>query len=287
MKRQVLFISLLTALLQAQAQLQPVGTIHGPVPLQHVVDGDTIVLYSNLGPRTVRLIGIDAPELDSRDPNGRLAAEQLRQLLPVGSQVWIETDLALEDIYGRLLAYAYVGDGAGDWQIGPERVRQVNLQMIELGWASAMEIAPNNTYADIYTAAQEAVETAGTGMWGRPDDTPVSALPEGPVSIACVLYDPDTTGDASGEKVILSLSEPLDTRGYYLFDEGSKVRIQLPQGVQPAGELVLEHQGQQGIWNNSGDVIYLYRGSVLFDSWEYDGRHYPENTILCRDGSTR
>src|SRR5690606_33284068 len=94
----------------AYAQLAPVGTIHGPVPLQHVVDGDTIVLYSNLGPRTVRLIGIDSPELDQRDPHGAAAADHLRNLLPVGTQLWVETDQSLVDIYGRLLGYVYASD---------------------------------------------------------------------------------------------------------------------------------------------------------------------------------
>lgn len=44
------------------ADSEPVGRLLGPVEVVRVVDGDTIALQSDLGPRSVRLIGIDAPE---------------------------------------------------------------------------------------------------------------------------------------------------------------------------------------------------------------------------------
>ena len=271
----------------ATAQQAPVGTLYGPVPLQQVIDGDTITLYSNLGPRTVRLIGIDAPELDTREPLGSYAAERMRQLLPTGSQVWVETDLALTDLYGRLLGYVYAEDPDGDWQAGPHRLRQLNLQMLEQGWARTLEIAPNNTYADLYAAAEVRARGAGLGIWDESGVTAAAEPPGGPIAISCVLFDPDTPSDASGETVWLDIREPLDTRGYYLHDTGSNVRVQLPHGVQQPGELAVTYMGQQGIWNNGGDTIYLYVSNTLVDSWEYDGSGIGENVILCRDGSTR
>ena len=267
----------------AQAQAEPVGVLHGPVPVLNVMDGDTIVLWSNLGPRTVRLIGIDAPELDRRDPFGQLAAEQLRDSLPIGSNVWVETDLNLEDIYGRLLAYVYVEDPAGDWQIGPHRVTQLNLHMARTGWARTLDIAPNSTYSDLYEDAADQALTGGIGMWSIPEQAQ-TYTPSGIISIACVLYNPDTQNDFNSEIVFLHLAEAMDTRGHYLYDVGSAVRLPLPLGVQPAGELQVLNPGQ-GIWNNSGDTIYLMLGDTVVDSWTYEGGFHDRNTIVCRDGS--
>lgn len=277
---------LLTLLFQvAPAQSEPVGVLHGPVPVLNVIDGDTIVLWSNLGPRTVRLIGIDAPELDRRDPSGHLAAEQLSDRLPIGSNVWVETDMSLEDIYGRLLAYVYVEDPGGEWQVGPHRVTQLNLDMVRTGWGRTMEIAPNSTYSDLYSGAQAEAMTGGLGMWAT-EDQPAAVTPTGTISIVCVLYNPAVQNDFNSEVVFLHLAAALDTRGYYLYDEGSAVRLSLPLGVQPAGELQVLNPGQ-GIWNNSGDTIYLMVGDTVVDSWTYQGGFHPPDAILCRDGSVR
>jgi len=97
---------LLTTL--ALAQTTPLGALYGPVPVASVVDGDTFVVESNVGPRTVRLIGVDAPETQhptlGREPFGPEAAAWLRARLPAGSLVWLELDLGPEDAFGRLLA---------------------------------------------------------------------------------------------------------------------------------------------------------------------------------------
>lgn len=280
---------LLVAFLQfpqpAAAQYAPVGTLHGPVPLLHVIDGDTIVLWSNLGPRTVRMIGIDAPELDRSDPFGVAAADFLRAHISLGTMVWVETDLSLVDIYGRLLGYVYIEDPDGDFSIGPLSATQLNLKMMESGWARTLHIAPNSTWSDLYAEAEQRAAEAGLGMWATTGSQPGEILPAGPVTIACVLYNPDTLNDENAEIVYLHLDQDYDTRGYWLFDEGSGVRLPLPLGVQPAGELEILNPGQ-GIWNNSGDTIYLMRGDSLVDSWTYVGGH-PQDTVLCRDGSSR
>lgn len=282
-----ILLTALAALLPAPAlaQWQPVGTLHGPVPLLNVTDGDTIVVWSNLGPRTIRLIGIDAPELDQRDPRGQRAAEHLRSLLPVGSQVWVETDHGLEDIYGRLLGYVYVVHEDGDWQIGAERVMQVNLVMARDGWAGTLAIAPNLTYSDLYAEAVATATAGGTGMWSQ-ETVAAPPIPTGPITIACILFNPSTPNDADGEWVALHLESDMDTRGYYLYDQGSGVRLPLPLGVQPTGELRV-HNPDQGIWNNSGDTVYLMLGDTVIDAWEYVGGGLPEDTVLCRDGSIR
>ena len=287
----VLALLLFAAAALAAAQPAPVGRLFGPVPVATVLDGDTFVVASNVGPRTVRLVGVDAPETQhptvGREPFGPEAAAWLRVRLPEGTLVWLELDFGPEDGFGRLLAYAYVPDPAGAWTIDGTTATQVNLELVAAGLARVLTIAPNVTYADRYEAAEEAAQEAARGMWAAPGAERVGladdGLPDGAIAIRCALYDPDTPNDTDGEWVSLLLREPLDTRGYYLWDEGSGTAFRLPVGLQPPGEIRVHNPGQ-GVWNNGGDVIYLMLGETVVDAWDYTDERAGEGVVLCRDG---
>lgn len=288
----------------------PVSQLYGPVPLVRILDGDTIVVESNIGPRTVRLIGIDAPEVVSGEIGGRDAQAYLARLLGPGMLIWLELDLGLEDIYGRLLAYVYVPDANGAWEHAGMRVTQANLAMVEAGWARTLTISPNVTYADLYKAAAQEAAAEERGIWAPdyvtgvgagngsasddpgthelgeeptqdPDQAPAAASVP-PIRLHCGLLNPTAPNDM-GEWVSVMLSEPYDTRGYYLFDEGSRSIFRLPAGVQPAGEIRVHNPGQ-GVWNNSGDVVYLMRGGEVVDSWAYEGHEARSGVVVCRGG---
>ena len=290
----------------------PVSRLYGPVPLVRVVDGDTIVVESNIGPRTVRLIGIDAPELASGERGGREAEAHLTRLLGPGVLIWLELDLGLEDIYGRLLAYVYVPDADGAWEHAGMRLTQANLAMVEAGWARTLTIEPNRTYADLYQAAAQRASAQERGIWapdhgssghGATDPAAVGQDAAGaeadaahaeratapgadpaataPIRLHCGLLNPTAPNDV-GEWVSVMLEEPYDTRGYYLYDEGSASVFRLPAGIQPAGELRIPNPGQ-GVWNNSGDVVYLMRGGEVVDSWAYEGHEARSGVVVCRD----
>ncbi|MFU8889249.1 MAG: thermonuclease family protein [Trueperaceae bacterium] len=270
------------------AQLEPVGSLFGPVSVLTVIDGDTLVLESNLGPRTVRLIGIDAPETShperGRDPYGPEARAFVAALLPEGTPVWVELDLGVNDAFGRLLAYLYVEDPDGTWVVEGRPAAQVNLAIAEAGFATELTIEPNSTYADLYRDSVASAREAGRGMWapGEAATDHLAALPEGPIVIHCALYDPATPNDEDGEWVSLLIREPVDTRGYYLYDEGSRSTFRLPPGIQEPGALRVGNPGQ-GVWNNGGDVIYLKRGDAIVDQWDYRDRLAPEGVVICRD----
>lgn len=72
----------------------------------HVVDGDTVHVRAtpNAEPRSVRLLGIDAPE--SCQPHGRQASEALRAMA-LGRTVLVAT--MQQDDYGRDLAVLHLG----------------------------------------------------------------------------------------------------------------------------------------------------------------------------------
>lgn len=279
---------------RATAQRAPVGEVLGPVTVSSVLDGDTFVVLASAGPRTVRLIGVDAPEKGQADgPDVAFSAQAaafLMALFESDTPVWLELDRGHEDRYGRLLAYAYVEDPRGDWLVAGRPAVQANLQLAEAGLVNVMTIEPNTAYAELYERAVATARRFGVGLWSSPGSSTIgltggsaSEAPSGAaVRLHCALYDPSTANDAGGEWVSVMLARAVDTTGYYLYDTGSTSVFALPRGLQPAGELRAHNPGQ-GVWNNRGDVIYLMYGVETVDFWDYSGQLAPEGRVICRE----
>jgi endonuclease YncB( thermonuclease family) len=113
-----------------------------------VVDGDTLVIAD----RSVRLVGIDAPELDqtcTRDGQewacGEEAASQLRSL--VEGQIVSCSDKGA-DAHGRLLATCH----ANGLELG--------ATMVEYGWATAYR-----SYSSAYVGHAHRAQSAKQGIW--------------------------------------------------------------------------------------------------------------------------
>jgi endonuclease YncB( thermonuclease family) len=284
------------------AQRSPVYEALGPLPVEEVVDGDTIVLRSDLGPRVVRLIGIDTPEVahpeKGREPFGPEASAFTARLLPPGTPVWVELDLEIEDAYGRLLAYVYRPDPAGRWRIAGRPASMVNLEIARAGLARVLSIEPNLLYEDLVQAAVAEARAEGRGLFADARDAAVppdeqrdvaggaaAASPPGvervPLRIHCINYDPSAELDENAEWVEVEVLEPFDTRGYFLFDRGSKERFNLPSGVQEAGVLRIRNPGQ-GVWNTGGDTVVLRQGERVIDEWTYEPIDQQDRPI-CRD----
>ncbi len=77
--------------------------------VESVTDGDTLRLTDG---RRVRLVQIDAPEVDENECYAEEAAAALERLVRPGSRVRLEADPALDDRdrFGRELRYVFVGD---------------------------------------------------------------------------------------------------------------------------------------------------------------------------------
>ena len=131
---------------------------HGVV---EVVDGDTIVLPLD-GERTrVRYLLMDTPELHHpsrvEEELGPDAKEANRALLASGA-LRLEFDKERYDKYGRTLAYIWVSREEGEILINEELVR--------MGLALPMLIAPNGKYAPRVFAAMEEAASKKAGLWG-------------------------------------------------------------------------------------------------------------------------
>ena len=123
-----------------------------------VVDGDTAQMdLDGGGEEGVRFIGVDTPE--SVAPGqpvecfGKKASRFTTGLLE-GERVTLRFGEERRDVYDRLLAYVYLED------------RFVNAELVRLGYARTLEIAPNVDFADKFARLQQSASNAGLGLWG-------------------------------------------------------------------------------------------------------------------------
>lgn len=123
-----------------------------------VVDGDTLRVSLGGGTRSVRLLGIDAPE---KSRSGRAAeffadeASAFVRGLAQGRTVRLEPDpLAdAEDRYGRALRYVYLPDG-----------RMLNEVILDEGYAVAYTRFEFSRLAE-FRSFEVAAREAGRGLW--------------------------------------------------------------------------------------------------------------------------
>ena len=117
------------------------------VRVTRVVSGQTLQLMG----RRVRLIGIDAPDLQQQ-PWGRAAKEQLQALIG-GRTVSLEFDVQNQDQLGRRLAYI--------WQDG----ELLNEKLVAEGYVLAVPRDPNHKYDQRLSRAQEWARLMEKGIW--------------------------------------------------------------------------------------------------------------------------
>jgi micrococcal nuclease len=130
-----------------------------------VLDGDTIVANVKGHEVTVRLIGIDTPEVvDPRKPvqcYGREASAKAKEILK-NQEIYIEKDELKEktgdyDIYGRVLAYIYLSDRS-----------LYNRYMIENGYAKEYTFNKEKyKYQKEFKALQTKAKKEKLGLWGK------------------------------------------------------------------------------------------------------------------------
>jgi micrococcal nuclease len=130
----------------------------GPgVPFQvvRVHDGDTVRGPLGGQSRSVRLLGMDAPEL-GQGRWGAVARDHLKELLGRGP---VRLQQEATDRYGRSLAWLWIRDGA-KWTL-------VNAQMVEGGYAYAYVLSDGKRYGARMQAAEQQARTAGVNIWAR------------------------------------------------------------------------------------------------------------------------
>jgi micrococcal nuclease len=126
------------------------------VRVEKIYDGDTIGAVVDGRFEKIRLLGIDAPEMDQR-PWGRKAKKCLDSLLAAAnSMISLEYDIEQRDKYGRILGYIWLQDG-----------RMLNEEMLKNGFAVLFTCPPNVKYVMRLRAAQEKGRDNKIGIWGE------------------------------------------------------------------------------------------------------------------------
>jgi len=166
--------------------------LDGPYPVTEVVDGDTIKVSLNGRIVSIRLIGMDAPELrDPRKPVQCYAAEAARftqdMIARAGNRVLLERDVSETDQYGRLLRYV--------WLDQPDGRRMLNYELVAQGYAQVLTIPPDVKYAEWFRQAQVQAQAQRRGLWGA---CPAFGAPAATPTPMASSASPATTAAASG-----------------------------------------------------------------------------------------
>jgi micrococcal nuclease len=122
-----------------------------------VVDGDTIHVDLDGVDTSIRLIGIDTPEMDGpythEECFGPEASTYTQNALD-DREVFLEFDVERTDRYDRTLAYVWL-----DGELFDERI-------LADGFALVATFPPNVRYVDRFLAAQRRGRDANLGLWG-------------------------------------------------------------------------------------------------------------------------
>ncbi|MGY2234825.1 thermonuclease family protein [Pseudomonas gingeri] len=148
------------AIWQAQAQaFCPAVPGAARVEVQRVIDGDTVRLKDG---RSVRLIGINTPELGRKGRAAEPFAEAARQRLQglvkeSGGQVGWVAGRERRDRYGRILAHLYGRDGMN-----------LEARLLAEGLAYQVAVAPDSDLFECQQLAERQARQLGLGLWQRP-----------------------------------------------------------------------------------------------------------------------
>jgi len=126
-------------------------------PVLSVTDGDAIRVMFRGQDEPVRLLRIDTPE--KGEPGHDEATAALNDLIGRRSvRIEFETPGKEErDRFGRLLCYVFLLDG-----------RNVNVEMVRLGWSKFWTRFGRGRLAEQFEAAEREAREAKRGLWAEP-----------------------------------------------------------------------------------------------------------------------
>ena len=155
------------AAIRASEQPSPVELEQATV--DYVIDGDTIDVLVDGKEMRIRLIGIDCPESASHDEalnteEGAEATAFVRQLLPQGTTVFLQSDEEDMDKYGRHLRYVWVEAPQNAHDAGEVAAKMANSLIIEAGYADTLRYWPNTAYEEQFEGAKQRALAADAGV---------------------------------------------------------------------------------------------------------------------------
>lgn len=140
------------------------------VEVRHVVDGDTLRLRDG---RSVRLIGLNAPEMGrqgrSAEPFAEAARKRLAALVAANDgRVGLQVGREPTDRYGRTLAHLYGRDGLN-----------LEAQLLAEGLGYRVAVAPNVALVACQMEAERSARQGRAGLWRKDPVVDSSQLENG------------------------------------------------------------------------------------------------------------
>ena len=146
---------------------EPIRSIEGLVT--KISDGDTIQVTDTLGTKVkVRFYGIDCPETEK---GNKRTGKVSKQGQPYGEDAFralqgklqrqrVRLDVMDVDRYGRTVSIVWLGN------------RNVNLEMVQEGWAWAYKQYLDRPHASEYIQAEEQARAKRLGLWQQGNPQP-------------------------------------------------------------------------------------------------------------------
>jgi len=126
--------------------------------VSRVTDGDTITVRDGRIEKTIRLVGIDAPEIShkKREPSQPFAQTATKYLAGLVLNKTVEIKEFGQDRYGRTLGVVFLSG------------KNVNLEMVKVGYAEVYRGTPAAGFDSApYWKAEEEARAAKKGMWSQ------------------------------------------------------------------------------------------------------------------------
>ena len=122
--------------------------------LNYIVDGDTLVLNDE---RTVRVVGVNAPETrPSPQPKALAAKQAAKTLLPANTKIWLYPGIEATDRHGRALAHVVTQNGTN-----------LAEHLLSNGLAASSAVHPNTRCAEHYQQLELQARSQQHGLWNE------------------------------------------------------------------------------------------------------------------------
>jgi micrococcal nuclease len=244
-----------------------------------ITDGDTLEVRIDGATSDLRMLGINAPELD--ECWGPESTIELAQLIE-GQDVLLVSGEEDADEFGRLLRYVYLDE--------PDGAVFINSTMVESG--NAIGLSNGHDYERSFKSLEASAFQSGAGMWGTfvcgDDEGIVADRPV--IRVSDVQYNPDGPDNETLEEETVTIVNEgygrVSMAGWVLRDESSRHRMTFPEGtLLVPGDSVTVVTGCSGgpegaihwcndgaVWSNQGDTVIVSdtQGNAVIRYW-YEG----------------
>jgi micrococcal nuclease len=244
-----------------------------------ITDGDTLEVRIDGATSDLRMLGINAPELD--ECWGAESTIELAEMIE-GREVLLVSGEEDADEFGRLLRYVYLDD--------PDGAVFINSAIVEFG--NAIGLSNGHEHQRSFKSLEASAFQSGVGMWGTfvcgDDEGIVADRPV--IRVSDVQYNPDgPDNERLEEETVTIVNEGygrVSMAGWVLRDESSRHRFTFPKGtLLVPGDSVTVVTGCSGgpegaihwcndgaVWSNQGDTVIVSdtQGNAVIWYW-YEG----------------